>query len=190
MKLSVDRKKTIISIGICLSFAEAAIAALGENEAQMAKRYGQPGFIPNVTGSLEIQAKYHVRQYLQEPYLITACFDESGLVAMEEVKKIRAYSLNNSQKHVAQEFSDQEIQEFLGANESYDGPFVEKPSTEKGVRVWITENYYGPKASAALFFREETFKNGEKDMIQILQVATADWSAWSWDYHRRTGSRH
>jgi hypothetical protein len=102
--------KTIIFIGISLGFADAAFAALGENEAQIEERYG-PGMFPQV---LE---KYASRIYLKQPYYLWVFFNESRLVEMEKVQKVRAPSVNNGTP-VAQQFNDQEIQEFLDASSS------------------------------------------------------------------------
>jgi|SRR5271166_7077672 len=171
-------KKTIISIGICLSFADAAFAALGENEAQIEKRYGPAAEGPQV---LE---KHLFKHYLIQPYYIMVCFDESGHVVMERVVKMRAPSVNKKTP-VAQEFNDQEIQDFLDASGSYDGAFVEEPLPNKHSRVWFSTNQ---KADAVLYFDEHTFKGEEKVMIQTLDVLTKSWSDWRADYIKRTGS--
>jgi hypothetical protein len=138
--------KTIIFMGICLSFADAAFAALGENEAQIEKRYGLAAQRP------QFLEKYSFRVYLKYPYLIEIFFNGSGLVEMEKVQKARVPSVNNGTP-VAQEFNDQEIREFLDASSSYDGPFIEQPIGSKNGRVWFSADH---KSGRSFVFRRSS----------------------------------
>jgi hypothetical protein len=167
---------------ICLT--GSAFAALGETEAQIARRYG-PGFVPPITNAdAEVLEKYHFRAYLKQPYYITVWFNKSGLAELEEVEKWRAPSLNNG-RPIAQDFNDQEIQAFLDVNSSYSGPFVELHPND-GWREWTSANR---GAMAELISLEHEFATGDKAMIQTLRVETLEWEIWREDYVKRTGSQ-